>query len=131
MGLPNIIGKNKSSLFGFLKEKLRNRIQGWEKKMLSKGDKEVLLKTVAQTLPNYAMGVFLLPMSLCRDLENTMCKFWWHNDSTKDRGIHWLSWSNMSKKESSGRMGFRHVHDFNVALLGKQGWITAISREIS
>lgn len=50
LGLPNIIGRNKSALFGFLKERLRSRIQGWDKKTLSKGGKEVLLKTVAQVL---------------------------------------------------------------------------------
>lgn len=65
LGLPNIVGRNKSSIFGFLKEKLQNRLQGRESKMLPKGGKEVLLKTVAQTLPNYAMGVFLLPLNLC------------------------------------------------------------------
>lgn len=82
--------------------------------MLSKGGKEVLLKTVAQALPKYAMGVFLLPLNLCQDLEKMMCKFWWKTNSKKDRGIHWLSWSNMSKKKTLGGMGFRSVRDFNI-----------------
>lgn len=47
LGLPNTIGRNKSSTFGFLKEKMQDRIQDWDKKMLSKGGKEILLKTVA------------------------------------------------------------------------------------
>lgn len=59
LGLPNTIGRNKSILFGFMKEKLQNRIQGWDKKMFSKGGKEILLKTVAKALPSYAMGVFI------------------------------------------------------------------------
>lgn len=73
LGLPSTIGRNKTSIFGFLKEKLQSN---WDTKMLSKGGKEVLLKTVAQALPNYAMGVFLLPMNLCQDLERMMCKYW-------------------------------------------------------
>lgn len=90
--------------------------------MLSKGGKEILLKTVAQMLPNYAMGVFLLPLNLCQDLERMMCKFWWKTDAKKDKSIHWFSWSNMCKRKSQGGMGFRSIHDFNIALLGKQGW---------
>lgn len=75
LGLPNIIGRNKSALFGFLKERLQNHTQGWDKKVLTKGGKEILLKTVAQSLPNYTMGVFLLPLSLCQDLERIMWSF--------------------------------------------------------
>ena len=85
LGLPNTIGRNKSSIFGFLKDKMQNRIQGWDKKLLSKGGKEVLLKTVAQTLPNYAMSVFLLPIDLCQQLERMMCKFWWKTNSKKEK----------------------------------------------
>lgn len=47
LGLPNTIGRNKYSIFGYIKEKLNDRIQGWDKKTLSKGGKEILLKTVA------------------------------------------------------------------------------------
>ncbi|WOG96664.1 hypothetical protein DCAR_0416000 [Daucus carota subsp. sativus] len=91
LGLPNIIGRNKSSIFGYLKEKLQNRLQDWGNKILSKDGKEVSLKTVAQTLPNYAIGVFLLPLNLCQDLEKLMCKFWWRMDSKKERGIRCLT----------------------------------------
>lgn len=38
------------------------------------------------------------------------------------RGIHWLSWDRMCKKNSSGGIGFKKLHDFNFALLGKQAW---------
>ena len=43
--------------------------------MLSRAGKEILLKTVAQTIPNYVMQVYLLPIDLCRDLETMMNSF--------------------------------------------------------
>lgn len=42
------------------------RIQSWENMILSRSGKEVLLKTVVQALPSYAMSVFLLPMGCVR-----------------------------------------------------------------
>lgn len=82
----------------------------------------MLLKTIAQTLPNYAMSVFLLPLDLCQQFERLMCRYWWQTDSKKARSIHWQSWSRMSCRKSRGGMGFRNVHNFNLALLGSQGW---------
>lgn len=76
LGLPNIVGKNKSALFGYMKDKMQDHIQGWGKKLLSKGGNKILLQTVAQTLLNYAMNVFQLPLDLCEHLERLMCKFW-------------------------------------------------------
>ena len=77
LGLPNSVGRNKRALFGFIKEKLSQKILSWESNFLSKAGKELLLKTVAHSMPTYAMGVFLLPISLCHDLEKLMSSFWW------------------------------------------------------
>lgn len=32
LGLPNLLGRNKSGVLGYLKDKMRERVQGWEKK---------------------------------------------------------------------------------------------------
>lgn len=122
LGLPNCIDRNKSAMLGYLKEKVRDKIQAWDGKLLTKGGKEILLKNVAQTIPNYAMSVFLLPLEMCRDMEKIMCKFWWLTNTKKSRNIHWMSWDRMCNPKAVGGLGFRHLHDINLTLLGKQGW---------
>lgn len=122
LGLPSLINRKKSVAFGYIKDRLQERLKGWDKKKLFKGGKEILIKTVAQTLPNYTMSVFLLPLEVCRDLERVICKFWWNTNSSKEKSIHWMSWDRMSARKSVGCMDFRNIRDFNIALLGKQAW---------
>lgn len=122
LGLPNILGINKSAMMGYLKNRLRDRIQGWDKKLLSMGGKEIHLKTLAQTLPNYAMSIFLLPNQLCTEMDKLMSKFWWKLSSNREKGFSWKSWDRLCKKKSQDGLGFRKLHNFNVVLLGKQGW---------
>lgn len=122
LGLPNIWSKNKSVVLGYLKDRVKNRIEGWDKKMLSKGGKELLLKAVAQSVPNYAMSMFLLPKNLCADIEKLMAKFWLRNSLKTEGGIRWMSWDRMCRSKMIGGMGFRHVYDFNITQLGRQAW---------
>ncbi|XP_062118385.1 uncharacterized protein LOC133832005 [Humulus lupulus] len=71
LGLPNTIGRNKGVILGFLKERRRKRVQSWDGKLLSWAGKEILIKTVVQSLPSYATIVFLLPPEVCRDMEKS------------------------------------------------------------
>lgn len=74
LGLPNIIGRNKSDLLGFFKDKVSTRIRSWDGKHISRSEKEVLIKSMVQSLPAYAMSVFLLPLDLNRDIERSLTK---------------------------------------------------------
>ena len=69
LGLPNTLGRKKTMALGFLKERIWCRVEGWSTKLPSRAGKEVLLKSVPQSLPSYAMSVFLLPKEIYQELE--------------------------------------------------------------
>ena len=74
LGLPYFVGRNKE-LFGFIKDRMWQKMQGWSNKLLSKASKEILIKYVVQVIPVYTMSVLLLPLNLCEDLDRMMNSF--------------------------------------------------------
>ena len=55
--------------------------------MLSQAGKGVLIKSVAQAIPTYSMSVFLLPVSVCDEIQKMMNSFWWGSSSGNGKGI--------------------------------------------
>lgn len=45
--LPNILGRNKSAILEFLKDKVSARVRSWDGKTISRSGKEVLIKSFA------------------------------------------------------------------------------------
>ena len=90
LGLPSFVGRKKIDIFIYIKDKVWKRIQGWHQKLLSRAGKEILIKTMAQAIPNYAMQVYLLPLDFCRELEKMMNSFWWGSKRYGSGGISWM-----------------------------------------
>lgn len=86
--LPTLLGRSKYQAFSFLKDRVWKKMQGWKGKLLSRAGKEVLIKVVAQSIPTYTMGVFLLPAKLCNELNALCARFWW-GQTGEERKIHW------------------------------------------
>ena len=60
--------KGKKASFNYIKEKVWQKLQGWEGKLLSQVEREVLFKAVIQAIPTYTIGYFKIPLGLCQEI---------------------------------------------------------------
>ena len=116
LGLPLLVGADKSDNFQYLVDRICQLVQGWKEKTLSMGGKEVLLKAVAQGLPTYAMSVFRVLKKICKGIMDAIAQCWW-GDDISNKKMHWFAWWKLCVPKSRGGMGFRGPHCFNLAML--------------
>ena len=64
----------------------------------------------------------MLPTSILDEIQNILNSFWWGIQKNGKGGIKWLAWDKLSAKKANGGMGFRDLHCFDIAMLGKIGW---------
>ncbi|KAL4347289.1 hypothetical protein GQ457_17G007720 [Hibiscus cannabinus] len=124
LGLPLIVGKNKTNALGFLNSRVDKRVLGWTKSLLSYGGREVLIKAVAQALPTYSMMCFLLPDCIIDPLISTMRNFWW-SGKEKERGWALVAWERLCRPKAMGGMAkyFRDGNIFDAELKEKASYI--------
>lgn len=77
LSLSNMVGRRKKEAFQNLKDRLKKRIGNWSTRFLSQCGKEIFIKAILQAIPTYMMACFLLPSSLCIDIESIIAKYWW------------------------------------------------------
>ncbi|KAL5579331.1 hypothetical protein UlMin_011773 [Ulmus minor] len=119
LGLPTFSLQNKRVQFGYIRDKVTKKLQGWKEKLFSQGGKKVLIKAVVQSIPTYTVSCFIILDSIIQDIEAACARFWWSTTPDHKR-VHWLKWSELCRPKSKGGLGFKDLSMFNQAMLGKQ-----------
>ncbi|KAL9671555.1 hypothetical protein QQ045_009124 [Rhodiola kirilowii] len=74
LGLPLTLQRKLTLNFSGIIDKFWNKTESWNSKNLSSGGKEILIKSVLQALPQYAMNYFLLPEHIINKMHSSYRK---------------------------------------------------------
>lgn len=129
LGAPLFTSRNRSRDFKFLQDRLEARLKGWRCKSLSWAGRSTLIKSVAQTLPNYTFASFDVPANIYDKLDAASRRFWWNPKKDSGNYLTWKSWDKLCLPKSVGGLGFRKAKRVNDALLAKLTWMVLNNKD--
>ncbi|XP_010468748.2 PREDICTED: uncharacterized protein LOC104748865 [Camelina sativa] len=75
LGILESLGGAKTQIFSYVQDRLQSHASGWPARLLSKGGKEVMIKSVATAVPTFVMSCFRLPKKVTRKLTSAISNF--------------------------------------------------------
>ena len=73
--LPTYIGGSKKWIFQVIQDRVWKKLKGWKEKFLSSARREIMIKSIAQAIPTYAMQCFTLPITILKEIEKVYRNF--------------------------------------------------------
>ncbi|KAL4353784.1 hypothetical protein GQ457_06G020480 [Hibiscus cannabinus] len=121
LGVPLLHSRVKKATFGYLIEKVRNRLSHWEVGSLSLAGRITLARSVLHAIPNYTMQTMWLPKGVCLELEKIIRGFVW-GEALGRKKLHLVRWEVACKPIRNGGLGFRQLEFVNDSFLMKLGF---------
>lgn len=75
LGIPSNWGASKKEMFAWIIARINIKLKSWKENLLSRAGKETLLKSVVQAIPQYAMSIFKIPVSILKAIEKKIANF--------------------------------------------------------
>ena len=104
-----------------MEERFQKRLALWKRQYLSKGERQLLIKSTLSSLSIYFVSLFVTPKRVAARLEKIQRYFLWGGGDLEKKP-HLVNWSIVCLEKHNGGLGFKNLSLFNKALLGKWFW---------
>ncbi|XP_071902709.1 uncharacterized protein [Coffea arabica] len=121
LGVPISHGSCSSFVFDGIIAKVRARVCHWSTRLLSTGEKLILIKHVLNSMPMYLLQVLKPPKVVIVALGKIFNALLWDKAHDSKR-IHWASWERLCFPTEKGGLGVRSLNDMVTAFSYKLWW---------
>ncbi|XP_075104397.1 uncharacterized protein LOC142178543 [Nicotiana tabacum] len=101
LGLPLGSSHKEIAVWNPVIERVEKKLAGWQKRYLSKGGKEVLIKSTLSSIPTYYLSLLQAPASITDKLERLQRNFLW-DAADGTRKFHLVNWQTVTTPKKWG-----------------------------
>lgn len=123
LGLPLSLTNPRKLLFQPLLEKIEHRLASYKTKLLSKGGRIVILKSVLSALSTFHLTVFEFPVWLRERIERYLRGWLWRGDLCCGGGSCLVRWTTICSPKEFGGLGVLDLDKFGRALRLRWEWL--------
>nr|GEV88364.1 hypothetical protein [Tanacetum cinerariifolium] len=109
-------------------EVTHNKINSWKNKFLSFAGRIQLIAYVLTSMQVYWCSLFILPLTVCDNIDNLMSNFLWANKGSSGSMIS-IKWVDACRPKNQGGLGLKSMYEKNIALMAKHLWNIVVNKD--
>ncbi|XP_042946129.1 uncharacterized protein LOC122279511 [Carya illinoinensis] len=118
LGVPLFSGRVNVSYFEDLLNRIRDRLEGWQNRLLSAGARLLLLHHVVSSILVHLLSVVHAPKKVVSSLNRIMSNFFWGTSNGKQKR-KWVAWQKVCMLTKEGGLGLRKFEEVQSSLFMK------------
>jgi hypothetical protein len=126
LGIPIHFRKLTIKEWKIIEDRFEKKLASWIGKILSYGDRLVLINSILTSLPMFLLSFFQIPIGVRKRLDFYRSRFFWQSDQTK-RKYGLTKWNIICRLKDAGGLGIKMLDIENNCLLSK--WLFKILNE--
>ena len=108
LGVSIVHGRVTKNIYAHLVNKVLKKLADWKDKVLSQASRRTLIQSTTNSIPLHTMQTVLLPLGICKKLDQINCNFLWGGSAKASRN-HLMSWDKVCQPKFRGGFGIEKI----------------------